>query len=90
MSKDYITETDSGVVIALNKPLEIDGAKVTALSMREPTVADQLAASKAKGDDAEREILLLANLCTITPEDVRRLTLRDYKRAQEAFTGFLG
>lgn len=91
MSKpEYLTETETGVEITLNKPLDIDGAKVAVLSMREPTVNDQLVAEKIKGSDAEKEIAILSNLLTITPDDVRRLTLRDYKRVQEAYLGFAG
>jgi hypothetical protein len=85
---DYITEGDGFADIELSRPLEIDGAKVSTLRMREPTVADQIAMEKTKGTDAEREINMIANLCMQTPADIGRLPLRDYKRVQGAFMGF--
>lgn len=82
---------DSGFVdIALSRPIDIDGAKVSTLRLREPTVADQLAADEFKGGDAAKEIFTMANLCQVTPDDLKKLTLRDYKKLQEAFLGFIG
>ena len=72
---DFIKEvTDLGVVITL-----LNGRQI---SMREPTVEDQLAV--AKGSDAEREIALVANLCDLTPSEVKSLSLRNYRRVQAA------
>lgn len=72
---DYITDApDGSVQIALT-----DGKKIT---MREPTVEDQLAV--AKGSDAEREITLVANLCDMAPTEIKALTLRNYRRVQAA------
>lgn len=79
----------SHVDIKLTSPLAIAGADVKALRMREPTVADQLASEEAKGSDSAKEIAMLSNLCEISPDDIKRLTLRDYKKVQAAFLGFL-
>lgn len=79
----------SHVDIKLSRPLAIAGADVTALRMREPTVADQLAAEESKGNDAAREIAMFANLCEVAPDDIKRLTLKDYRAVQKAFAGFL-
>ena len=57
---------------------------------REPTVGDQLVADEMKGSEAAKEIATLANLCQVAPDDIKRLTLKDYKRLQAAFLGFLG
>jgi hypothetical protein len=78
---------DGSVTITLSRPIEIDGASVSALTMREPTVEDHLVAEKTKGSDLEREIALFGNLCGITPADVRRLFHRDYMRLTAAYTG---
>lgn len=75
--------------IELSRPLDVDGAKITKLRMREPTVADQLAADEIKGSDAQKEIQTFANLLEIAPDDLKKLSLRDYKKVQAAFTGFL-
>lgn len=83
--------TENGFVdVKLKRPLNIDGAEVTMLRMREPTVADQLAIDDIKGGDTAREITLMANLCEIAPDDVKKLTLHDYKEVQKAFLGFIG
>lgn len=82
---------DAGFVdVELSRPMDIDGAKITKLRMREPTVADQLASEEFKGGEAAKEIAMLANLCEIAPDDIKRLTLKDYKRLQAAFLGFIG
>jgi hypothetical protein len=75
--------------IELSKPLDIDGAKVNVLTMREPTVADQMNNDSVKGGDAIKEVTMLANLCQITPDQLKSLTLRDYKKVQAAFMGFI-
>lgn len=80
--------TDAVKKISLSKPLDIDGAKVSELTMREPTVGDQLAASEAGGSAAVQEINLIANLCQVSPGDIKKLPLRDYKKVQDAFMGF--
>ena len=51
-------------------------------------LADQLAADAVKGGDSAKEVQLFCNLCEVTPEDIKRLTLKDYKKLQEAFLFF--
>ncbi|MGQ3289047.1 phage tail assembly protein [Sphingopyxis sp.] len=79
---------DGSAKITLGKPLDVDGTKFAALTMREPTAGDQLVAAEAKGSDALKEINLLANLCEVSPADIQKLTMRDYKRVQRAFMDF--
>jgi hypothetical protein len=84
-------KNDQGYVdVELSRPMSIDGAQVKALRMREPTVADQLASEEMKGSDSAKEIAMLANLCEVSPDDIKRLTLKDYKKLQAAFLGFIG
>lgn len=75
--------------IKLSSPMTIAGAEVKALRMREPTVADQLASEEVKGSDAAREIAMFANLCEVSPDEIKQLTLKDYRAVQKAFAGFL-
>lgn len=83
-------KTPEGFVdIELSREVEMDGAKVKALRMREPTVGDQLAADEMKGGEAAKEISVFANLCEVSPEDIKKLTLKDYKKLQAAFVGFI-
>lgn len=76
------------VDVALSRPIDIDGVAVAAVRMREPTIDDQLAVNEMKVSEPRKEIALIANLCSLSPADVQRLPLRDYKRLQEAFMGF--
>lgn len=87
---DYIKLSADGskANITLSRPLDIDGAKVAVLTMREPTVNDQLAAEKA-GKDGEADKFYMASLCMVTPDDIGRLPLRDFKRVQVAFQLFI-
>ena len=76
---DYITENpDGGVTVELR-----GGRKIT---MREPTVGDQLA---TKGTPEQREIAMVSNLCEIAPDEIKAMTARDYRRLQQALLGFL-
>lgn len=82
-------EVQAGSVeITLSKPLDIDGAKVSVLTMREPTVGDQLASEAASPNQGVQEITLFANLCMVTPDQIKSLTLRDYKKMQQVYLGF--
>lgn len=87
---DWLKVNDNGSAdITLSRPADIAGAKVSVVRMREPTVGDQEVASEMTGSDATREITVLANLCELAPDDIRRMPLRDYKRLQTAYLGFL-
>lgn len=85
---EYLTETDDGLTIKLTRPVEIDGSEVNAITMREPTVQDQLDVQAIKGSEAHREVTLMANLCSLTPDQVKAMTMRNYRRLQEALEVF--
>lgn len=80
---------DGKIDIVLSRPIKIDGAEITALRMREPTVKDQLVMDAKGGSDAQKELAMMANLCQLRPDDLTQLTLRDYKKVQKVFLGFL-
>lgn len=85
-----VTPVEIGFVdVELSRPIEIDGAQVTTLRMREPTVADQLMMDDMDVGNATKEVTLVANLCEVAPDDIKRLTLRDYRKVQQAFAGFI-
>lgn len=75
--------------IKLQYPVTAGGTEIKELKIRRPKVRDQLAASKAKGGDAEREIMLFANLCETEPAVIEALDMKDYAALQEAYAGFL-
>ena len=82
----------STVEIALDFPIKIEGVECSRLTLRRPKVGDMLAAEEgSKGQsEQETEILAFANLCMVTPVEIRDLDLGDYKKLQKAFSGFLG
>jgi hypothetical protein len=86
---DWMTAGDGYVDIKLSRPMTLNGAKVAVLRMREPTVNDQLAYSAHKGNDAEQELFMMANLMDTIQADLQTLVLRDYKRVQIAYQSFL-
>lgn len=91
MTKQHIKENADGTVtVTLRKGIDVDGASVKALTMREPIVADQIAAQSAPGGNAGAEVALIANLSQMTPDDIKKLTLHDYGRAQDALVFFQG
>lgn len=86
---EYLTQNaDGSVGIKLHTPLEIGGTKVPAMQMREPTINDQLVFEATKGSDAIKEVQLFANLCGHSAEEVKSLTIRDYRRLQGAYGTF--
>jgi len=86
---DYVTEGEGFADVALTRPFDLAGAPVSVIRMREPTVADQLAADAVKGSEAAKEIAFFANLAEVAPDDLKRLPLKDYRRLQVAFAGFI-
>ncbi len=86
--KDYLKESDGHIVITLARPAVANGATVSTLNMREPTVRDLEAAQSYSGNDASKEIQLFANLLEIGADDVRGLSIRNHKRVQEAYGRF--
>jgi hypothetical protein len=74
------------VVITLKFPLE-NGTN--SLTMRPPRVRDQLAADKTPGGDGDKEIMMFANLCEVTPNEISDLYMSDYRQLQKVFKDFL-
>ena len=75
--------------IHLSFPIELDGLPIAEIALRRPTVGDHLAAQKATGSDAEREIRLMANLAELPPAAIHKLDMKDYAALQKVLGGFL-
>lgn len=74
--------------IKLGVPIMVGGVETSVIRMREPTVRDQLTANKFKGDDADKELFIFANLCGLAPEDFHTMKMRDYTKLQAVYAGF--
>lgn len=80
---------DGSATVTLSRPADIAGVKAPSITMREPTVDDQLAMDAVSGSDGVKEISIFANLSMLAPSDISKLPLRDYKRLQVAFGFFI-
>lgn len=86
----YLKYIDGKCEIELSRPVTLaNGIEQKTLSMREPTVEDQIVHDEMKGSDAVREVTMFSNLCEISPDDIRKLSLKSYQRLQKAYSGFL-
>lgn len=88
---EYLEMADDGshVDITLPRPATFAGVEQQKLRMREPTVNDQVVASEMKGSDATREISMFANLCEVSPDEIRALPMRSFARVQKGYSSFL-
>lgn len=87
---DFIKEgSDGSLTVALVRGLDVAGANVTSLKLREPSLNDQLTSQKI-GGNAEAEVALIANLAEVPPDDLRLLKMRDFVRLQAALGFFYG
>jgi hypothetical protein len=85
-TQDEDTVATDSVEITLKYPLK----STATLTMRRVKVRDSLAARKMKGDEAEQEIFLFANLCEVSAKQIEALDMADYKQLQDTYSGFLG
>lgn len=85
-TQDEDTVATDSVEITLKYPLK----STATLTMRRVKVRDSLAARKMKGDEADQEIFLFANLCEVSPKQIEALDMADYKQLQDTYSSFLG
>jgi hypothetical protein len=78
----------SKINVALTYPVIINGRMTESLDMRRPRVGDLLSVQNEKTQEI-KELKLFANLCEVEPSALEQLDLLDYKKVQEAYSGFL-
>lgn len=76
--------------IVLDFPIEVDGTKYPKLTMRRPKTKDSLKAAKFKGHDADKGILLLSDLCNVSPNVIEELDEIDAKKLSDQLDAFRG
>lgn len=81
--------TEKNDEIELDYPVTVKATEYNSLKMRRPKVKDALAAEKAGVTQAERETVLFANLCDVSPEVIEELDMKDYEKLQGRYEGFL-
>lgn len=73
------------ITVSLLKGVKVDGERRQALTLREPSVGDNIAArDMANKDSAMSEVILIANLADVPAEAIQDAKMRDYSRLQEA------
>ena len=75
MSETEKNESPGSVEIVFPRPVKIGGVSYTAITMREPTVDDEIAVAAASktGRDGENEARLIAMMCGLDFKDVVKL-----------------
>ncbi|WP_047238340.1 phage tail assembly protein [Chromobacterium subtsugae] len=72
--------------VKLTSAITLNGVKTDTMTMREPTVGDQLSARKVAGaDDGEYELHMFASVLGCAPSDLHQLTMFDYAELQKAW-----
>lgn len=75
--------------VTLEYPVEHNGTTIETINVRRPTMGDQLAAEKLTGSELEQEVGMFANLCMLEPAVIKMLDMKDYKKLQAVYKGFL-
>lgn len=66
---------------------EVSG--ISQLKMRCPKVIDLEVAKKSADDDAGQDIGLYANLCGVSPDQIRELAVADFEQLRAQYDDFL-
>ena len=69
--------------VQLDYPISVNGVKNTVLSMRRPTVGDYLTSVGNGRSNQESEVRLIADLCSMAPDDIKKLDMQDYLKLQD-------
>lgn len=77
------------VTIDLQFPIEVDGQKITKLTMRRPKLRDTVKHNHRK-DNMDRGIAILADLCDLAPEHLHELDELDFDAVQSQYESFRG
>jgi hypothetical protein len=75
--------------IILAHPIQYNGVWLKDISLRRPKVRDRLVVDRMTVSDAEKEILLIANLAEISREAIEEIDLADYANIQKVLQSFL-
>lgn len=76
--------------ITLDFPFDCDGKTYEKLTMRRPKTKDSMKAAKFKGHDADKGIMLLADLCDVSPDVIEELDEIDAKKLGDQLDAFRG
>jgi hypothetical protein len=76
------------VPVELYFPVTVGGETYNRFDMRRWKVADRLRIHRAGGDDAEKEIRMMADLCGVGTKVIEELDGSDYEQLLDAYRSF--
>jgi len=85
MSKNTNTKT---IKFSREYPLN-GGAMTDTITMREPTVGDEINAQETAPKESLVQITLFANLCDLTLDELKQISSKDGQKIAEAYNSFL-
>lgn len=82
----WLQITPSRATVQLSTPVELNSVRCDTITLRTPTIGDLRAAEKQHKDDPGAvELQMFATLAECGVRDLDGLSLRDYRRVQEAY-----
>lgn len=90
MSEERQIDDRLTVDIELRFPIEVDGEHITKLTMRRPKVRDSFKAKRLGGDDFDKGLAIMADLCERPQEVLLELDEVDLEKLQEQYGRFTG
>jgi hypothetical protein len=88
MSENIFNKISSDKII-LAHSVPYNGTVLKEIFLRRPKVRDRLVVDRMTVSDAEKEIILIANLAEISREAIEEIDLADYASIQKVLQSFL-
>jgi hypothetical protein len=82
--------TASNPKIELAYPISHDGATVSSITLRRPTVSDVMSVNREGDGPADIELRMVSLLSGLSAEAVGKLDMQDYGAVQQVLRGMLG
>lgn len=82
--------TPSNLTIDLAYPISHEGATISSLTLKRPTVNDVMSVNREGGGPADIELRMVSLLSGLPAEAVGKLDMQDYGAVQQVLRGMLG
>lgn len=82
-------KTDPRVTVKLDYPKQLADRLLDEVTMRRPTLKDEIDNFQTDKDDLAAESRYFAKLTGLLPEDIELLDMEDYMRLQKLYVRFL-
>ena len=82
--------TPSNLTIDLAYPISHEGATISSLTLKRPTVNDVMSVNREGDGPADIELRMVSLLSGLSAEAVGKLDMQDYGAVQQVLRGMLG